>query len=94
MRHKNLYIRPDINGKLPECNQTGDCDDECDHCLKSRINLDKVCQRVNQRFKKGEIKMGAELSSNAGRYETVHITSPVVMCLAIGFCANTYSSRR
>ena len=75
--HKNLYTKPDIYGQLPNgvdinhiiCDKTKSQEFEANECqcIESGINLEKVCDRVNQHFQSGAIKMPAVLSSNAGR---------------------------
>ena len=70
--HKNLYIKPDIYGRLPNSvsedlmSQKLEAND-CNECFETAIDLQKVCDEVNQHFERGTIKMGAQLSANAGQ---------------------------
>ncbi|XP_054160653.1 pyroglutamyl-peptidase 1-like [Oppia nitens] len=84
VRQQRLYDKPDIYGRLPDdgggrqpmmcadgnsCRQIGSTvEDECYDCIECGIDLQKVCNEVNQHFEKGLVRLGADLSSNAGRF--------------------------
>ena len=78
--HKNLYLKRDISGQIPNVSTSDDFisnnlvedkseQNHCFQCYESQINLQKVCHQVNQEFQSGSIKMPAVISSNAGRFD-------------------------
>ncbi len=54
------YDKPDINGTCP---QTRCCEDGADNLIKSEIEMQHVCQEVNN----AGIKVKAVVSHDAGR---------------------------
>ncbi|RWS31227.1 hypothetical protein B4U80_07137 [Leptotrombidium deliense] len=63
----NEYTNPDVNGCVPKCD-TKVVDEQKCKCITTEINVKKVCEKVSQCCKNGNIKLDAQPSTNAGRY--------------------------
>lgn len=71
--HNRGYMRPD---NCAFCPKSGCCMEGGPDCIKSAIDMDVVCKRVNN----SDLGVSVSVSKDAGRY-AVHIKAQEIVCL-------------
>ena len=64
------YQKIDVNGCVPNCKEM--CQDNLNNeCVESKINLGKVCDKINKYFEEKIIDLPSVVSCDAGRWNLI-----------------------
>lgn len=66
--HSADYCSGDVRGLTPSSEQSAHCER-----LETTIDLQAVCDKINDAHRCGAIKLQAQVSCNAGRYKLIVI---------------------